>query len=176
MDDRMRRNLLTQVARQDIEYLRREYAIATDLYTLGDEASIKRARAIYERIFTPDALIRAVEGEQVNLSANGPLAWEEIVLEALAEYRVTQHLIGSQVATIDQLTFDENGGILNGKAHMVSYLHAWHVRAGAERDESVWVFLGNYDDRLVYNQGIGWQIAEMTLATTAQENRALGQE
>ena len=44
-------------ATQNIEYLQRWYARATDLIGTNDPANIEEGRAIYHRIFTPDVRI-----------------------------------------------------------------------------------------------------------------------
>ncbi len=157
------------IARQDIEYLRRLYATATDLIGTGKEGAIAEGRAIYHRIFTPDALIRTTSGGEENYRAKGPDEWVDVVADALAKYRATQHLIGTQIVDIVALELDAQSGIVAGKATMQSYLQAWHEEA-----DSVWLFLGTYTDRVEYIGGTGWQILEMTLDEVAGETRALG--
>ena len=48
------------VAKQDIEYLQRFYARATDQIGTNIPENIEAGRAIYHRIFTPDATIAPV--------------------------------------------------------------------------------------------------------------------
>ena len=135
---------------QEIEYLRRLYAKATDLIGTHDELKVAEGRAIYARIFTPDAKIRTAPLTGEALTANNPEEWVDVVLDALGDYVGTQHLIGTQLVT------------LNGdEAHMQSYLSAWHGRA----DGSAWIFMGTYEDH-VRKTAAGWQIYDMTLHET----------
>ena len=53
---------------------------------------------------------------------------------------------------------------------MTSYLQAWHEH----QDGHVWVFVGTYEDELVFNPGQGWQIAAMILREVSSERRELG--
>lgn len=153
--------LATWLAKQEIAELRRLYARATDLIGMVTEESIAEGRAIYHRIFTPDALIGAAGVE----SAIGPDGWLDVVAGALKDYEVTQHLIGTQLVEIDSLP-DANGN--GGKATMLSYLQAWHSTV-----REVWQFMGTYRDRLSYSPQAGWQISEMMLEPTATERRPL---
>lgn len=135
----------------DIERLRRLYAKATDLIGTHDEVKVAEGRAIYSRIFTPDAKIRTAPVSGDPLVADNPEGWVTVVLDALEQYTGTQHLIGTQLVEVD-----------GDKAHMESYLHAWHARA----DGSAWLFLGTYVDE-VKKTAEGWQIYDMTLVETA---------
>ncbi len=159
----------TALAIQQIEYLRRRYAHATDRIGENTEASIAEGRAIYHEIFTPDARIRATSDGEVQLESFGPDAWLDVVLDALGPYVATQHLIGSQLVTLDRLQQGENGEPVAGEAQMQSYLQAWHAR-----EDSVWLYFGTYHDEVRYVPGIGWQIHDMTLAQTSGEDRPLG--
>ena len=60
------------VARQEIEYLRRWYARATDLIGRNTPEAIEEGRGIYRRIFTPDVSIAATDRGAVLFSATGP--------------------------------------------------------------------------------------------------------
>ena len=155
---------------QEIEYLRRLYAVATDQLGINTEASIADGMATYRRIFTPDVTVR-VAGEGTDpLNATGPEAWAKVANDALSDYAATQHLIGTQLVEIHDIEFDAAGNVVSGDASMSSYLQAWH--AGA--DDTVWVFIGTYSDKVRYSPGIGWQIYDMKLMRVSGENRALG--
>ena len=157
------------LARQNIEYLRRLYGVATDaLGKVDDAAEQAFGLKTFRRIFAPDAVIR-VTGSATPLQATGPEGWAEVVTNALREYEVTQHLIGTQIVTFDQVTF-ANDDIESGAATMTSYLHAWHVWP----DRKLRLVMGTYIDRVVFNPDIGWQIIDMTLAHTSAEHRMLG--
>ena len=135
---------------QEIEYLRRLYAKATDYIGTHDEKKVAEGRAIYARIFTPDAKLRTAPLTDDPYVANSPEEWVDVVLEALEPYAATQHLIGTQLVTI-------NGD----EAHMESYLSAWHGRP----DGSAWIFMGTYEDH-VKKTPDGWRIYDMTLHET----------
>ncbi len=152
------------VARQEIEYLRRLYAHATDLIGVNTKESIAEGRAIYHRIFAKDAKITTSEKGVVGLTGNGPDEWVKVVIDALGtNFANTQHLIGSQLVQIETLP----GGGKEGHATMESYLQAWH----AAPDGMIDVFLGTYHDKVRYTDGIGWQIYEMDLARTSGDVR-----
>jgi len=151
------------VARQQIMELRQAYGVATDLIGKNTTAEIEAGRAIYRRIFTPDASIGAATVESVT----GPDAWVDIVKDALASYNKTQHLIGTQYITGLTLPDDADAG---GSAHMSSYLQAWHSDAKQE----LWLFMGTYEDDLVWTKAQGWQIRSMVLHQTAADYRRLG--
>jgi hypothetical protein len=147
--------LMTETAEvQSIEYLRRLYGKATDLIGQNTPDSIAAGKAIYRQIFTPDAKIRTANTGADPLTAEGPDEWADVVLDALKDYKATQHLIGTQVVE------------LNGdSAQMESYLDAWHQNA----DNSVWIFRGTYTDH-VRKSPAGWQIYDMTLRMTIGYN------
>lgn len=151
------------LARQEIEYLRRAYARATDLIGLGTEDGIRRGREIYRRIFTPDARIRVTIGGDTVMRAQGPDEWVEQAREALAQYTATQHLIGTQMVEVQQLP----GEGREGAATMTSYLQAWHDNAGRHFD----IFIGTYHDQVRYVPGVGWQIHDMELEKVSGEVR-----
>ena len=155
------------IAIQQIEYLRREYAKATDLIGIADDASVAAGRAIYRRIFAQDASFEVSGPETSPLSADGPDGWVQVVLEALGPMGPTQHLIGTQVVEIDSIAFDEVCDVIEGRATMQSYVQAWHDTA----DEQVWLFIGTYFDQVVFTPGIGWQIKHMELRRVTGEMR-----
>ena len=150
------------MARQDIEYLRRQYARATDLIGLNTEESIARGREVYHRIFTADATIRTTENGEVVFTATGPDAWVEVAAEALSVFDNTQHMIGTQLVDIGQLPDSEGRG---GEATMTSYLQAWHD----DPDRVLDIFIGTYHDKVRYTPGVGWQIYDMTLEKVSGE-------
>jgi hypothetical protein len=156
------------VARQEIEYLRRWYAKATDLLGVNTAESIAEATKIYHRIFTPDANIR-VSGPGSNpLDSTGPDGWVKVANTALKDYVSTQHLIGTQLVEIRDMRQDADGQTVSGEASMTSYLQAWH--AGTDQ---VWVFIGTYVDEVRYTPGIGWQIYDMNLVQVSGDLRPL---
>ena len=157
------------LARQEIEYLRRRYAKATDLIGECSAASIAEGRRIYHRIFTPDARIRTSVGGVVGLESSGPDGWAEVAQNALQEYVSTQHLIGSQLVELHRLEVDAQGKVTAGEAEMSSYLQAWHAR-----EDSVWIFIGTYLDKVRYHPGEGWRIHDMELVQLSGEDRPLG--
>lgn len=148
------------LARQDIEYLRREYARATDLIGLNTPEGIAEGREIYRRIFTENAKIRTTEGGKTGFSAVGPDAWVEVAAEALSVFASTQHLIGTQLVEIQSLPDAKGKG---GEATMTSYLQAWHD----DPDRVVDIFIGTYHDSVRYTPGVGWQIYAMELERVA---------
>lgn len=151
------------VARQEIEYLRRLYARATDLIGLNTPEAIAEGRAIYHRIFTPDAKITVTEQGDVTLSRNSPDDWVDVVIEALGTtFKGTQHLIGTQLVTIERMPSAD----APGEASMTSYLQAWH-----DTDEAVDTFIGTYHDKVRHTPGKGWQIYRMNLEQVAHEIR-----
>jgi hypothetical protein len=158
-DERLRR----QMARQEIQELRHAYGIATDLIGANREPGLSEGRDIYRRIFTPEARIGAAGIDPVR----GPDAWVEVVAGALEEFNATQHLIGTQHVT--DLRLPDAGGA-GGTARMQSYLQAWHSTA----DGDLWLFMGTYQDELVYSAAEGWQIASMMLHQIAADHRKLG--
>jgi len=144
------------VAIQQIEYLRRHYARATDLIGLNDPESVEKGRAIYRSIFTADARISASEKGRVVFTAVGPDAWVDVADKALSVFDNTQHLIGTQLVTIESLPDARGSG---GEATMTSYLQAWHD----DPDRVLDIFIGTYHDRVRFVPGKGWQIYEMEL-------------
>ena len=156
-------------ARQEIEYLRRLYAKATDLIGTGKAEAVAEGTAIYEQIFTADVSVRTAGGIRP-LTATGPQGWADVVQKALANYSATQHLIGTQLVDPLELASDADGVVLSGSARMESYLQAWHEHPNG----TVYVFLGTYEDQVRYDPAHGWQIYDMTLVQTSSENREMG--
>lgn len=151
------------VARQEIEYLRRLYARATDLIGLNTPEAIAEGRGIYRRIFTPDAEITVTVQGEVTLRRNGPDDWVDVVIEALGKtFTGTQHMIGTQLVTIERMPSAE----ASGEASMSSYLQAWH-----DTDNAVDTFIGTYHDKVRYTSEKGWQIYRMNLEQVAHEIR-----
>ena len=154
---------------QEIEYLRRWYARATDLIGIGTQESVAQGRAIYHSIFSSDVIFETTEAGAEPRSTTGPDAWVDLVLGTLGELGPTQHLIGTQIVEIRQLVLDDTRQVLKGAAHMESYVQAWH-----ELPESrVWLFLGTYIDEVTFTPGIGWQITNMNLRRISGETRDL---
>ena len=144
-------------ATQQIEYLRKQYGLATDLIGSKVPESIEEGRAIYRAIFVPEVKISASNGgDGPTFDAVGPDAWVDVVVHALQPFAVTQHLIGTQLVTIDSLPNSEGMG---GSASMVSYVQAWHADPGGMVD----IFIGTYRDKVAFTPQIGWQIIEMRL-------------
>ncbi len=152
----------TAVARQNIEYLRRQYARATDLIGLNTEQGMAEGLTIYRRVFTDDVEISSTDDGETLLSATGPKAWAEVAAKALEGFDNTQHLIGTQLVQIHSMPDSEGRG---GKATMTSYLQAWHD----DPDRVLDVFIGTYHDKVRYTPGVGWQIYEMRLEKVSGE-------
>lgn len=151
------------VATQQIEYLRKHYARATDEIGTNSEAGIAAGRAVYQRIFTPDVKISASNGGETEpFRAEGPDAWVDVAAAALKVFDATQHMIGTQLVTIDSLP-DANGN--GGHATMTSYLQAWH----SDPDRVLDIYIGTYHDKVRYTPGVGWQIYEMHLEKVSGE-------
>ena len=149
---------------QEIEYLRRWYAKATDKIGQATDESVREGREIYHRIFTSDATLDAGPGREPQV---GPDGWVDLVLGVLGELGPTQHLIGTQVVDSIDFELDDDCNIVSGEATMESYLQAWHE----QKDEKVWLFLGVYYDKVKYVQGKGWQIHDMRMEQMAGETR-----
>ena len=149
---------------QEIEYLKRWYAKATDQIGIATPESIAEGRAIYHRVFTADAQLDAGPGREPQV---GPDGWLDLVLGALGELGPTQHLIGTQLVKIKSLELDGECNVLAGSATMESYLQAWHE----QKDEKVWLFLGTYFEDAVFIPDTGWRIEKMILRQVAGETR-----
>jgi len=150
------------LARQEIEYLQRWYARATDLIGTNQADNIEAGRKIYHRIFTPDAAIQASDPTGAYFKVTGPDEWVDVVDGALSVFDSTQHLLGTQIVDIESLP-DENGQ--GGVALMSSYLQAWHH----DPDRVIDIYLGTYVSKVRYTQGLGWQIYDMRLEKVAGE-------
>ena len=156
--------MLKTQARQEIEYLRRWYAKATDKIGIGSEAAIAEGRDIYRRIFTTDVEFHA--SPEIGIQS-GPDAWVEVVKSVLVPLGPTQHLVGTQVVDIEQLVIDDDCQISSGSARMESYVQAWHE----QKDEKVWIYLGIYHDLARYSPDHGWQIYRMEMEQIGGETR-----
>lgn len=161
--------IASTIAIQDIEYLRRLYARATDRIGENTPESISEGRATYHQIFTPDVSFQ-VKGEGTPAEDTiGPDAWVKVVVDALGPIEATQHLIGTQLVNIESIETDTAGNVIAGEASMTSYLQAWHARANG----NVWLFIGSYDDKARYTVGQGWQIYNTTIERISGEERPM---
>jgi len=151
------------LARLQIRELRHAYAIATDLIGSNIAANVDRGAAIYQQIFAHDAQIGADGIEPVT----GPDAWVQVVLRALKPYSATQHLIGTQYITGLRLPDAEAA---DGRAHMTSYLQAWHSKPSDE----LLLYMGTYEDDLGFSADRGWQIIRTMLHQVAADYRTVG--
>jgi len=160
------------IARQEIEYLRRLYAKATDMIGTNRPALVAEGSEIYSRIFTPDVnIVSYDQAGEIGYESEGANGWVDVVADALKVYTATQHLIGTQIVDLQQLDLDDSGQVTAGQAQMESYLQAWHEN---DKKAVLWLFIGTYTDKVRYVPGIGWQIYEMALNQVAGERRALG--
>ena len=149
-------------AKYEVEYLQRLYARATDQIGTNIPENIEAGRAIYHRIFTPDAAISASDHSGAAFKVVGPDEWVKVVDGALSVFDSTQHLLGTQIVELDSLP-DANGA--GGEGKMSSYLQAWHQ----DDDRVIDIYLGTYYSKVRYTQGIGWQIYDMQLVKVAGE-------
>ena len=150
------------VAKQDIEYLQRFYARATDQIGTNIPENIEAGRAIYHRIFTPDATIAASDPAGTEFRVTGPDEWVKVVDGALSVFDSTQHLLGTQIVELEALPDSDGRG---GAGSMTSYLQAWHH----DPDRVIDIYLGTYFSKVRYTDGIGWQIYDMRLEKVAGE-------
>lgn len=150
------------LATQEIEYLQRWYARATDLIGTNVPENIEEGRGVYHRIFTPDAVIRASDPSGTYFKVIGPDEWVKVVDGALSVFDSTQHLLGTQIVDIKSLP-DASGQ--NGSASMTSYLQAWHH----DPDRVIDIYLGTYNSKVRYTPAVGWQIYDMRLEKVAGE-------
>lgn len=157
--------LVRAQAVQEIEYLRRLYAKATDKIGVADEASISEGRAIYRRIFASDATLDAGPDREPQV---GPDAWVDLVLGVLGPMGPTQHLIGTQLVEIKSLVYNDACEVVSGSATMESYVQAWHELSD---EGKVWIYLGTYFDTVEYKAGQGWQIVDMKMEQMGGETR-----
>ncbi|MBT4493426.1 MAG: SnoaL-like domain-containing protein [Gammaproteobacteria bacterium] len=149
---------------QEIEYLRRWYAKATDMIGEDTEDAIAEGRAVYHRIFAEKAELKTSADGEPEI---GPDAWVTLVHNALGPIGPTQHLIGTQLVELETLELDADCNIVSGQAHMESYVQAWHEML----DEKVWLYLGTYFDEVKYTPGKGWQIHGMSMRQSGGETR-----
>ena len=85
------------LAKHEIEYLQRLYARATDQIGTNVPENIEAGRAVYHRIFTQDATIRASDPSSAEFRVVGPDEWVKVVDGALSVFDSTQHLLGTQI-------------------------------------------------------------------------------
>jgi hypothetical protein len=164
-----RTSIARTIAIQDIEYLRRLYARATDRIGENTPESISEGRATYHQIFTPDVFFQVKGDDTPAEDTIGPDAWVKVVVDALGPIDATQHLIGTQLVDIESLESDAAGNVIAGEASMTSYLQAWHARANG----NVWLFIGSYYDKARYTAGVGWQIYDTTIERISGEERPM---
>jgi len=162
MSDQTTSSVDLWIAKQEICELQRLYAKATDLLCINSTAGRAEAEQIYHRIFTPDVVITATGMDPYT----GPDAWVELVVGALAEFSVTQHLIGTQLAEVTTLPGD--AGAL-GSGRLFSHLQAWH----AKTDGDMWHYIGLYESAVVHTPGVGWQIEQMALIQLSEDYRGI---
>jgi hypothetical protein len=177
-------------ARQEIEYLRKWYAVATDILlqenqtsgfsplsidgeSLGPlnhvEDAFNIGRKIYRRVFSPDAEIHIAGVNPPPPGATplrvGPDEWATFV-HGITFIKATQHLIGTQLTDIDVMpsVHPSMSSTATGHGKMSSYLQAFHELADGN---STSVFLGVYFDdvevRTLRDGTRGWQIVHMNL-------------
>lgn len=150
------------LAKHEIEYLQRLYARATDQIGTNTAGNIEAGRAIYHRIFTADASIRASDPSGAKFRVVGPDEWVKVVDGALSVFDSTQHLLGTQIVELDSLPDAAGSG---GEGKMSSFLQAWHQ----DDDRVIDIYLGTYYSKVRYTKGIGWQIYDMRLEKVAGE-------
>ena len=154
--------IASMVAKHEIEYLQRLYARATDQIGTKTPENIEAGRAVYHRIFTPEATIRASDPSGAEFRVVGPDEWVKVVDGALSVFDSTQHLLGTQIVELDSLPDASGSG---GEGKMSSFLQAWHQ----DDDRVIDIYLGTYYSKVRYTQGIGWQIYDMRLEKVAGE-------
>lgn len=138
------------------------YAIATDALGSGQADQIAFGRELYRDTFTSDAKVNAGDSDVLT----GPDAWADFVMEALAVYTSTQHLVG----TIDVKLDEPGDGKQTNTATMTTYLHATHEH---NPEGDLWIVLGTYHDELQRTPQ-GWRISRRTLSITSSEMRKHG--
>lgn len=160
-------DLIKAAARQEIEYLQRRYAKATDFLGITEGDSFDKGRDLYRTIFTADANF-SVSGEGApEMNAVGPDAWADIVAQTLGPMGPTQHLIGTQLVSDLDLQISPDCHVIAGSAGLESYVQAWHDLPNSQ----IWTFIGTYVDDVVYVRGKGWQISKMNLVRVTTETR-----
>ncbi len=164
-------------ARQDVEYLRKWYGIATDMLGWRDPESVKKARSIYTKIFTPDCKIYLAPYPLVPGTAPtrvGPDGWADFVENVYKNVVSTQHLLGTQVAEIDEMPdgIPGKGKSSKGHASCVSYLNAWNV-SQVDGQNKLTITISTYRDLARVTPGVGWQIYNMHLSRVSGESRVI---
>lgn len=160
-------DLIKAAARQEIEYLQRGYAKATDLLGITDGDSFDKGRDLYRKIFTADANF-SVSGEGApEMNAVGPDAWADIVAQTLGPMGPTQHLTGTQRVSDLDLQISSDCKVTGGTAGLETYVQAWHDMPNGQ----IWMFMGTYVDDVIYLPGTGWRISKMDLVRTTTETR-----
>ena len=155
-------DIAEMLAKHEIEYLQRLYARATDQIGTNVPENIEAGRAVYHRIFTQDATIRASDPSGAEFRVVGPDEWVKVVDGALSVFDSTQHLLGTQIVDITNLPDDNGNG---GEGQMSSYLQAWHQ----DDDRVIDIYLGTYYSKVRFTPGVGWQIYDMRLEKVAGE-------
>ena len=158
------------LARTEIEYLRRDYGYATDQLGRTDDAEAQAlGLATYHRIFAPQAHIQVSRDGETLLHGRGPDAWADVARDALRDYAATQHLIGTQIVHFDAASFSTDGTQLQqGTAAMRSHVQATHIWP----DARVRVVYGTYVDQVELLPDAGWQIVRMNLVYSSEEFRS----
>jgi len=137
--------------RAEIEELTYCYAEATDAIGRGQ---VEVGRALYEKCFTPDAVIGVYfptdDPNGPPGLTSGPSAWADIVDDVFTTsgYLATQHLMGNVRIDIQGKT-----------ATMSTYLNATHV---IDPQGAIDLANGTYED-VVVRTPKGWKIAKRTL-------------
>ena len=164
-------------ARQDVEYLRKWYGIATDMMVgiKNDPENIKKARGIYTKIFTPDAKVFLAPYPLVPGTAPtrvGPDGWADFVENALKPAVAAQHLLGTQIAEVDEMPVGIPGKGKSSKGHAscVSYLNAWNM-SQVDGQNRLTITISIYRDLMRVTPGVGWQIYNMHLYRVSGESR-----
>lgn len=121
---------------------------------LTEEQRRALGREIYRRIFTADATIVAAGGSPVV----GPDAWADAVTKSNGSFSATQHLLGTQIVTMEG----------RRQANMQSYLNALLEYAPGG---NILIVRGTYFDKVRLTRDAGWQIFDMNLVTTSVELR-----
>jgi hypothetical protein len=166
-------------ARQDVEYLRRWYGIATDLLARDDPGDFNTARKIYRRIFKATAIITIGGNPFVDPTlGTSPDQWATFVRSVLNSSLATQHLLGTQVFEIDVLPSTSPAqGASTGHATGSTYLQAWQTFPSDAGAGSLSLFIGTYFDKVqvvtLRSGQQGWQIYDMNLVRASGESRVL---
>ena len=152
---------------QEIEYLQRWYARATDLLGTNQAELVAEGSAIYHRIFSPDVEITSTEKDAELRRANGISEWLDVVIGVLSPMGTTQHFIGTQLVEFQSLEIDDLGNVKSGAAVLTSHLQAWHDIS----PDQVYLFVGTYTSDVSFRTDAGWQIWRMNLERETIETR-----